>query len=331
MEIEGERVVVTGGAGFIGSHVVDRLVEIGADVTVLDDLSVGTRENLACALQTGIELVVGDVRDRELLDRTLTGSALVIHMACDNLRASLANPIHTHEVNASGTLIACLAACACGVRRFAYVSSSEAYGSARTVPMAEDHPLEPTTAYGASKAAGELYAFACLRTYGLPVVVIRPFNSYGPREHASGNSGEVIPKFATRLLAGFPPVIFGDGTQMRDFTWVEDTAVGIVSAAMCDRLVGDAVNIAYGQGVAIAEVAKVLSQAVGGPAQQPIFAEPRPGDVNRHWADTTRARDILGFQATVPLADGLRRYVEWLRTSPPSQDTHGDPEVVRNW
>jgi UDP-glucose 4-epimerase len=331
MHVSGARVVVTGGAGFIGSHVVDHLVDAGADVAVLDDLSIGTRANVAGALERGAELVVADVRDRETVERVFADATIVVHMACDNLRASLAEPMHTHEVNATGTLVTCLAAVECGVQRYAYVSSSEAYGSARTIPMAEDHPLEPTTVYGASKAAGELYALSCLRTYGLPALVIRPFNSYGPREHAAGNSAEVIPKFATRMLAGLPPVIFGDGSQMRDFTWVEETARGIVAAAACDALVGEAVNIAYGQGVAIAEVAQAIAETIGDDTLRPTFDEPRPGDVDRHWADTTKAREVVGFEATIPLAEGLRRYVDWLRTAPATPDTRGEPEVVRNW
>ena|SRR5438034_4730620 len=331
MRISGKRVVVTGGAGFIGSHVVDHLVEAGADVVILDDLSAGTRANVADALRRGAELVVGDVRDPNAVEQAVGGAELVLHMACQNLRASLGKPIPTHEVNATGTLVTCLAAVARGVKRYAYVSSSEAYGSAQTLPMAEDHPLEPTTVYGASKAAGELYTLSCLHTYGLPAVVIRPFNSYGPREHAAGDSAEVIPKFATRMLAGLPPVIFGDGEQMRDFIWVEETARGIVAAAACDRLVGEAVNIAYGHSATVAEVARLLAEAVGAQTLRPEFAERRPGDVDRHWADTTKAREVVGFEAKIPLAEGLSRYVEWLRSTPVSRDTHGEPTVVRNW
>jgi UDP-glucose 4-epimerase len=331
MDVCGNRVVVTGGAGFIGSHVVDHLVEAGADVVIIDDLSVGTRANVADALTRGAELVVGDIRDQAVTEQVFDGANLVVHMACDNLRASLADPIRTHEVNAAGTLVTCLAAVACGVDRYAYVSSSEAYGSARTMPMREDHPLRPTTVYGASKAAGELYTLACRRTYGLPALVIRPFNSYGPREHAAGNSAEVIPKFATRILAGLPPVIFGDGSQMRDFTWVEETARGIVAAAASDALVGEAVNIGYGHGTTVREVARLLAEAIGGRSLQPVFGERRPGDVDRHCADTTKAREVVGFEAKVSLAEGLSRYVEWLRATPESRDTHGEPAVVRNW
>jgi UDP-glucose 4-epimerase len=328
LELRGERVVVTGGAGFIGSHVVDRLVEMGADTVVVDDLSVGTRENLRRAEGNGARFVLGDVRDGELLEHELKSAAAVIHMACDNLRASLSRPFHTHEANAGGTLVTALAAVRAGVRRFAYVSSCEAYGSGRTLPMTEDHPLEPTTVYGASKAAGELYAQACMRTYGIEAVVIRPFNSYGPREHASGTSAEVIPKFATRILAGRPPVIFGDGSQTRDFTWVEETAEGIVRAAASDALVGEAVNIAYGRPVAIRELARLLLALLDAEHLVWEVDEARPGDVLRHHADTTRAREALGFEASVPIEEGLARYVEWVRATSAEPVA---PQAVRNW
>jgi UDP-glucose 4-epimerase len=328
MEIQGTRVVVTGGAGFIGSHVVDRLVALGATVTVLDDLSVGTRSNIAAACEQGADLIVGDVRDTTVMEGVTAGAGTVIHMACDNLRASLSRPLDTHAVNATGTLVTALASVKAGVSRFVYVSSSEAYGSARTSPMTEEHPLLPTTVYGASKAAGELYAQACLRTYGLPAIVVRPFNSYGPREHATGNSAEVIPKFVTRLLAGQAPVIFGDGSQTRDFTWVEETAAGIVDAAACDALVGEAVNIAHGAKVSIRTVCDHLLEILDRPDLTPEVQENRPGDVMEHWADTTKAERLLGFEARVPIRDGLERYVEWFRAN---GDGVTEQEQVRNW
>ena len=309
MRIPSKRFVVTGGAGFIGSHVVDRLVDEGAEVLAVDDLSVGRPENL---------------------QRALSGADIVIHMACDNLRASLADPERTHQINATGTLLTALAAVKAGVKRFAYVSSSEAYGSAVGGPMSESHPLEPTTVYGASKAAGELNAQACMRTYGLPVIVIRPFNSYGPREHAEGTSAEVIPKFVSRITAGERPVIFGDGTQTRDFTWVEETAAGIVLAATRDELVGEAVNIAYGTGVSIRQVCETLLEILGAGQLEPEYVDGRPGDVMHHWADTSKAREETGFRAVVPIREGLERYVVWAAEQG-DRGPAGDPQPVRNW
>lgn len=321
---------MTGGAGFIGSHVVDVLVGIGAEVVAIDDLSVGTRENLAAAEAAGARLVVGDVCDRALLQSEFRDTDVVVHMACDNLRASLSNPEHSHHVNATGTVRTALAAVDAGVARFVYVSSSEAYGNAEQTPMSEDHPLKPTTVYGAAKAAGELYAQSCMRAYGLPATVVRPFNAYGPRSHATGTSAEVIPRFATRLLAGLPPVIFGDGSQTRDFTWVEETAQGIVAAAACDQLVGDAVNIAHGRGVSVREICDLLLELLGPVGATPEIVDPRPGDVAHHWADTRKAKDMLGFEAVVPIREGLERYVTWLASREGALEL-GRTEAVRNW
>ena len=329
MDLAGQRVVVTGGAGFIGSHVVDALLELGSDVVAIDDLSVGHRSNLAAAEARGANLVVGDVREADLLDRELDGAAVVVHMACDNLRASLANPMRSHEVNATGSLVTALAAARAGVKRFVYVSSSEAYGSAVREPMDEDHPLRPTTVYGAAKAAGELYAQSCMRAYHLPVTVIRPFNSYGPRSHAEGTSAEVIPKMTARIRAGEAPVIFGDGSQTRDFTWIEETARGIVAAAACDELVGEAVNIAFGRGVSIREVCDLLLDILGSDLE-PELVEARPGDVEAHYADTTRARTVLGFEAQIEIREGLERYVGWAQgEQDPLELVRTQP--IRNW
>jgi UDP-glucose 4-epimerase len=330
MELGSKRVAVTGGAGFIGSHVVDALVELGADVIAIDDLSVGCPENLAAAQALGAELAVGDVLDTTFMDRQLAGADVVIHMACDNLRASLSQPLRSQEVNGAGGLMTALAAVRASVARFVYVSSSEAYGSATSVPMSESHPLLPTTVYGASKAAGELFAQACMRTYGLPVVVVRPFNSYGPREHATGTSAEVVPKFASRILAGRRPVIFGDGSQTRDFTWVEETAAGILLTAACDELVGEAVNVAYGEGVAIRDVCQMLLEVLDAEDVEPEFVEDRPGDVMHHWADTAKAHDATGFRATVSVREGLQRYVDWIGGEN-DRALVGDADTVRNW
>lgn len=329
VEVHGQRVVVTGGVGFIGSHVVDFLVDRGADVVAIDDLSAGTRENLAAAEAKGASLIVGDIRDPGFMERELDGIDVVVHMACGNLRLSLGEPMRAHEMNATGTLTTCLAAVKHNVKRFAYVSSSEAYGSAVRWPMDEDHPLLPTTVYGAGKAAGELYAQACMRTYDLPVVVIRPFNAYGPREHASGTSAEVIPKFTMRILAGLPPIIFGDGSQTRTFTWVEETAAGIVRAAMCDALVGDEINISSREQVSVKQICDLLLEVLGASGLEPQYDSRRPGDVDHHCAGTSKAKEVLGFEPAVLIRDGLERYAAWVRET--HQLDRAEVDVVRNW
>lgn len=323
MRLEERRVIVTGGAGFIGSHVVDELVARGNQVVVIDDLSTGSLANLDRHLvgdaTNGIgpgptvEFVEADIRDAAAMASLLSRADLVIHMAVACVRTSLNQPEFVHEVNATGTLNVALAAQRNHIGRLVYISSSEAYGTARSVPMSEDHPTEPTTVYGASKLAGEAYVKAMARTYGMDVTVIRPFNCYGPREPDRGRRAEVIPKFVLRTMAGSRPVILGSGLQTRDFTWVEDTAKSIVAAAAEDRLIGETVNLARGQEISIRQLAQKVLAIFGRADEVPIFEGPRPGDVDRHLADTSKARRILGVWPTVSIDEGLRRYVDWVR------------------
>ncbi|HEU4369336.1 MAG TPA: SDR family NAD(P)-dependent oxidoreductase [Methylomirabilota bacterium] len=321
--------LVTGGAGFIGSHLVEALVEAGSRVRVLDDFSSGRREHLADVAGVA-DVVEGDVCDEATLDRVFAGVDVVFHLATRGVRLSLSQPVEVHRVNSEGTLRALWAARRAGVGRFVYVSSSEVYGTAVTVPMSEGHPLAPTTVYGATKLAGEHYARAMTESFGLPTVIVRPFNTYGPRAHFEGAYGEVIPRFTVRLLNGLPPVMFGDGMQTRDFTYVTDTVRGILFAATRGAGTGEIVNVARGEEVSILRIARLLGEAVGH-ALDPTHAEARPADVRRHWADVSLARERLGFTASVGIEEGLRRYLEWFRA------TYRDPaaclagHVERNW
>jgi UDP-glucose 4-epimerase len=216
------------------------------------------------------------------------------------------------------------------VPRFVYVSSSEVYGTATRTPMTEDHPAFPHTVYGASKLAGECYARAYHDTYGYSTVVVRPFNAYGPRSHHEGDSGEVIPRFMLRCMAGRPLVVFGDGTQTRDFSYVGDTARAILAAGEDERLVGQTVNLGHGAEVSINTLAQVVQEVVGRtvPVQH---HEGRPGDVLRLYADTSKAARLLGYRPQVELRDGLRRLLDWYRAQPESPDELLAGEVVHNW
>jgi UDP-glucose 4-epimerase len=309
------RVLVTGGAGFIGSHLVDFLVESGCQVTVLDNFRNGKRENLAAALRTGrLRVIEGDITDGPTCLRAM-GSCLdvVFHLACLGVRHSLHNPMENHHVNATGSLQLLMAARRAGVGRFVYVSTSEVYGAALAFPLTEAVTPWPTTVYGASKLAGEHYAAAFHGCHGLPVVRVRPFNNYGPRAHFEGDSGEVIPRFILRALAGDAPVIFGDGSHTRDFLFVKDCAEALVGIAECDALVGDLVNLGYGEEVRIDELARVVLQAVGRPDLKPGFAAERPGDVPRLWADPAKLRNATAFRPRVPLPKGLAATVDHYR------------------
>lgn len=331
MQIQNRKTLVTGGAGFIGSHLVDELAKEN-DVLVMDNFSVGKKENLSQHRDNNrVKKVDADVRDKEKMRELLKGIDIVYHLATQCVRVSIHNPELVHEVNSKGTLNLCLASLENEVERFVYVSSSEAYGTAQTVPMTESHPCEPTTIYGASKLAGEYYAKAFFRTYDLPIIIVRPFNTYGPRAHFEGAYGEVIPKFALRVLNGVPPVIFGDGTQTRDFTYTSDTVRGIVLASTCDALVGDVVNIAYGKEVSIKELADIIIESIGRTDLKPIYGKSRPGDVKRHYADITKARQMLGFEPQVNIRDGILKYIEWFKTSHPDLEKCLTQEEMYNW
>jgi UDP-glucose 4-epimerase len=331
MQLAGKKILVTGAAGFIGSHLCDRLAAQG-ELVLVDDFSIGPRENLAQLERlSNVRIVEADVRDRERMHGLLEGIDVVFHLAISCLRTSLALPELSHEINAGGTLSVCLAARDREVERFVYVSSSEVYGTARSVPMAETHPLEPTTVYGASKLAGELYALACFRTWGMPVVVVRPFNTYGPREPWQGARAEVIPRFLLRLEAGRAPVVYGDGCQTRDFTYVEDTVAGLVAAAGCDALVGDVVNVAHGREVSILRIAELLGRLCPRGAGAVEHQARRPGDVERHYADVGRARQLLGYAPRVELEDGLARTVEWFRANGILHRAGAEASGAPNW
>jgi len=327
------RIAVTGGAGFIGSHVVDRLVYAGNEVLIIDDFSTGKMENIAHhGSNSAVRIEKADIRDRDTLERLLGSIDVVFHMAVACLRTSLRDPMTVHEINTTGTLNICQASYDAGVGKFVYVSSSEAYGSAQYVPMSEEHHLNPTTVYGASKAAGELYSLTYWHTYGFPVVVVRPFNTYGPREPSEGKRAEVIPKFVMRAMAGLQPVIFGTGDQTRDFTWVGDSARGIIMAAECEELVGECVNIARGEEVSITKICQLVLEKTGRSDLIPIYHENgRPGDVHRHYADVTKAQKLLGFSATVDIEDGIERYVHWVRQQDPDLERWLVQERVQNW
>jgi len=323
-------VVVTGGAGFIGSEVVRQLASRGEQVVVIDNLVNGKRENLNECPSGAVELVEADVRDLAAVRPHLRDARVIYHLACLGVRHSLHSPIENHEVNATATLHLLSIARAAGVPRFVYVSSSEVYGTARWVPITEEHPTMPSTVYGASKLAGECYTRAFYLAYRYPTVVVRPFNAYGPRCHHEGDSGEVIPKFLLRSLANRHMVVFGDGLQTRDFSFVEDTARGIILSGTSDNALGHTLNLGSGREITIRDLALAVATVTQRPPRIRHDA-PRPGDVLKLCADGSRAREILGFGARVSLTEGLSRLLNWYRGQSKSPEELLEADVIRNW
>ena len=320
--------VVVGGAGFIGSALV-RLLAPDGPVRVLDDLSTGRAANLAGV--AGVELQVGSVLERRAVARTLRGAEIVFHLACLGVRHSIRRPVENHEVNATGTLLLLEEARRVGVRRFVFTSTSEVYGTAQRAPMDEHHPTLPHSVYGGSKLAAESYVRAYHRTYGMKTVILRPFNAYGPRSHHEGDSGEVIPKFLVRAMNGLAPVVFGDGEQTRDFTYVDDTARGIAAAAEAEGIVGKTINLGSGREVRILDLAALVSRVAGRPALPPRLEGPRPGDVRRLVADARTARTCLRWEAAIGLEEGLARLVAWHREQRTDWAAALREDRLRNW
>lgn len=324
--------MVTGGAGFIGSHLVDALVP-NNQVTVIDNLSSGKLDNIQHLLENGsINFIQSDITDIEQMKQIIRDHEIIFHLAVQCLRISLSDPYLVHEVNATGSLNLCQAAYENGIERFVYISSSEVYGTAKTAPMSEDHPMEPTTPYGASKLAGEAYARSYYLSFGLPVTIVRPFNTYGPREHLEGAYGEVIPRFVLRAMNNLPPIIFGDGEQTRDFTDVSDIVRGIISTGECDELVGETVNIAAGHEVTINRIAEIVLKVSGKSGElTPVYMKDRPGDVRRHYADVSKAKHLLNFKARTSIEEGIKKYYAWVIEQNWDLKNLQKDEVIINW
>lgn len=327
-----DRVLVTGGAGFIGSHVVDYLLARGRDVTVLDNFATGSRQNLHDANKTGrLRIVEGSILESSAVQASLEGCSEVFHMAVECVRRSIGKPLANHHINATGTLNVLEAARAAGIQRFTYCSSSEVYGNssselldeARTVPR-------PVTVYGGAKLAGEHYTLAYHQTYGMDTRVVRPFNAYGPREHCQGDLAEVIPRFLIRILNGKAPIIFGTGENSRDFTYVTEVAEGIVRVGAHDNLAGETVNIAYGQNVSVKRIAELLVMLCQAPGVRPQLDSPRPGDVLHLHASVEKAKRVLGFTAATSIEAGLERYIAWFKSENPDPSLLLE-EKVHNW
>jgi UDP-N-acetylglucosamine/UDP-N-acetyl-alpha-D-glucosaminouronate 4-epimerase len=305
------RALVTGGAGFIGSHLVDALLARGDDVIVLDNLATGRLDNVAGAAA----FVEGDVADPGAVATAVEGCEVVFHQAAlGSVARSVDHPLASDESNVRGTLAVLDGARRAGARRVVLASSSSVYGGARRVPTPESAPLAPRSPYAVTKLAGEHYARVHGELHGLETVALRYFNVFGPRQRLDGPYAAVIPLFVDALLRGEPPVLHGDGGQSRDFTYVADAVQANLraAAAPADACAGRAFNVGRGESVTLLDLLGLVAGEVGVRAVA-VHAAARPGDVRRSHADIGAARRDLGYAPTVPLAEGLARTVAWFR------------------
>ena len=296
--------LVTGAAGFIGSNIVEELVARGAEVRALDNLSTGKASNVEPFLDR-IEFVEGDLNDSELLRRVVRGVDYVLHQAAlPSVPRSIADPLSSHEANATGTLKLLIAARDEGVKRLVYASSSSVYGNSPTLPKREDMSTEPLSPYAVNKLAAEQYCRVFTRVFGLPAVALRYFNVFGPRQDPKSQYAAVIPAFISSVLGGESPTVYGDGTQTRDFTYVQNVVQANLLACETDRADGEAINIACGERTSLLDLLGEINRLLGTEVAA-IFQPGRAGDVKDSLADISKARDLIGYTPVASFSEGL--------------------------
>ena len=308
------RYLVTGGAGFIGSNLVDELLRRGHSVVVLDDLSTGNEENLA-GVRSAIDLRIGSVIDLATVQSACVDVDYVIHLAArTSVPKSVKDPLETNSVNIDGTLNVLVAARDAKVRRFVYAASSAAYGETPTLPKIESMPAEPISPYGVTKFVGELYAQVFGRVYGLENASVRYFNVFGPRQDPTSQYSGVLSRFMLAILKGEPLVIYGDGEQSRDFTFIDNIVDETLRACEAPGASGKVFNGGTGTRVSLNEVAKLLEK-IAGKKIQTKYEPPRDGDIRDSQADISLARKILGYTPCVLFEEGLKRTWDWYKSA----------------
>ena len=306
--------LVTGGAGFIGSHIVHRLQKEGARVRVVDNLSTGKKERLR-GIDSSIELIEDDLTDRRVCDRAVQDVEYVLHQAAvPSVQRSIQDPLETNRANVMGTLNLLESCRQHGVRRLVYAASSSAYGDTQVLPKKEDMAPNPLSPYALQKFVGERYCKLYNDLYGLETVSLRYFNVFGPSQDPWSEYSAVIPKFATRLQSRQPLVVFGDGEQSRDFTYVDNVVEANILAIKAQRTAGAVINVGCGESLTLNRLIRFLEEILHVQAVVD-YEPPRRGDVRHSLADISLARDVLGYQPKVTLVEGLRRTVEFFASS----------------
>jgi UDP-glucose 4-epimerase len=308
MKKKGLKIVITGGAGFIGSHIVEECVTRGYNVVAIDDLSSGDRENIR-QFFADISFVKGSVMNQPLLEKAFKNASYVLHQAAiASVQKSILNPVKSHRINTVGALNVFLAARRCGVKRVVYASSSAVYGNATLLPLKENAPLYPLTPYAIQKTTVEMYAKTFSTLYGLETVGLRYFNVFGPRQDPSSSYAAVIPRFIQAIRTEAAPVIYGDGSQTRDFVYVKNVARANLLACSAQDATGEIFNIASGASTSINDLLKKITELVGKNIS-PRYMPERPGDIFHSSADITRARELLGYDPDINLEVNLKRTI----------------------
>ena len=307
-------VLVTGGAGFIGSNLTEALLQKGHSVRVLDDFSTGKRENLIFDKKhRSLEMIEGDIRNLSTCQRAIKGMEVVFHQAAlPSVQRSIEDPEISNAVNVGGTLNILLAAKEIGVKRVVYASSSSIYGDTPTLPKHEEMPSNPLSPYALQKYIGEQYCRLFYQLYGLDTISLRYFNIFGPKQDPNSVYSAVIPKFIDALLQGRAPIIFGDGEQSRDFTYIENVVQANLLAMSAEHLHGEAINIACGKRISLNQLVNVLKEILGA-KQSPIHQEPRQGDVKHSLADIRKGKEILNYEPKIGIEVGLKKTVEFFK------------------
>jgi len=304
--------LVTGGAGFIGSHLAEQFCREGRSVRVIDNLISGKRENLT-PFADRIEFLQGDLRDPADCARACAGVGVVLHQAAlPSVPKSVADPLASHGCNLTATLNLLIAAREAKVRRFVYAASSSAYGESPALPKVESMRSEPKSPYGVQKLAGEMYCQAFAECYGLQTICLRYFNVFGPRQDPASQYAAAIPAFVTRILRGEPPIVYGDGEQTRDFSYIDNVVHANRLAAAANETRGAVLNIACGAGISINHVIRRINELLGR-SVSPRYEPPRPGDIRHSWADISLAERLIGYRPLVSFDEGLQRSIEWYR------------------
>jgi UDP-glucose 4-epimerase len=305
--------LITGGAGFIGSNIAEHIVKTGKSVRVFDNFLTGKRENLR-TFEEHAEIIEGDLRNPDDVRRAVTGVRYVLHLAAlPSVPRSIAEPLLSHDINVTGTLNLLIAARDAGCQRVVFTSSSSIYGDSPTLPKHEEMPGAPISPYGAHKFTGEIYARLFWQLYGLETVALRYFNVFGPRQDPRSEYAAVIPKFITAILADRPPTIFGDGTQSRDFSYIDNVVDANLAACVAGKAaLGEAFNIACGGRITLLELVGTINAALGKHVQ-PKLDPPRSGDILHSQADVSKAGKLLNWTPHVSFRDGIEKTIAWYR------------------